>query len=246
MPRRDFRDMYRGQAPHQAHSDTSTSAAAALAEERRNTLRAAVLAHITASAKHGATDEEMQVALEMDGNTERPRRRELQLGGLIVDSGRRRPTEKNRQAVVWVTAPLKQAVAVLPSAPEPEPARREPPPVAADPVPLTRKSSAKRKESIDGTRGRGSDVWNCRACIEQFFGGPRCYAHNPTPEMREANPTRYKPTVTSWLADPESPVECYTCGWVGVARETKTEQRGRNFSAKCPRCKQHVKMLERA
>lgn len=101
---RSFDDLFAGYAPHQRHSDTSRAAADELAEMRKNTLRAAVLAYISLHGPDGATDEEMQLALEMEGNTERPRRRELQLVGLVIDSGRRRLTTNNRQAVVWVTA----------------------------------------------------------------------------------------------------------------------------------------------
>jgi len=106
---RSFDDLYGGEPPHQKHSDTSTGAADQLPEERRRTLRARVMAKIAASGDDGATDEEIQIAFEMEGNTERPRRRELQLGGLIVDSGRRRLTTSGRQAVVWVTAPREAA-----------------------------------------------------------------------------------------------------------------------------------------
>jgi hypothetical protein len=37
----------------------------------------------------------------MDPNTERPRRRELQLNGLVRDSGERRLNRSGRRAVVW-------------------------------------------------------------------------------------------------------------------------------------------------
>jgi hypothetical protein len=50
-----------------------------------------------------ATDEEIQLGLEMSGSTERPRRVELVAAGRIVDSGRTRPTQSGRQAVVWET-----------------------------------------------------------------------------------------------------------------------------------------------
>lgn len=52
----------------------------------------------------GTTDEEMQWGLEMPANTQRPRRRELQLWGRIIDSGNTRATKSGRQAVVWVLA----------------------------------------------------------------------------------------------------------------------------------------------
>jgi hypothetical protein len=52
----------------------------------------------------GATDDEIQTALGMAGNTERPRRRELEDRKLIGDSQKRRLTASKRQAVVWVAA----------------------------------------------------------------------------------------------------------------------------------------------
>lgn len=103
---RSFDDLYGGEPPHQRHSDTSTASADELPEERRRTLRAQVLAYIV--RMRGATDEEMQTALGMEGNTERPRRRELQLGGLIVDSGQRRLTTSRRRAVVWIPRPAEE------------------------------------------------------------------------------------------------------------------------------------------
>lgn len=93
--------LYGGMPPHVAR-DTSVEAAATLAEERRNTSRAQVFGHIRFCGDEGATDEELQTTLAMEGNTERPRRRELELAGFIRDSGRRRLTSKHRKAVVWV------------------------------------------------------------------------------------------------------------------------------------------------
>ena len=87
--------------PCQAHSATSRAAAEEIAD-RTATLRAKVLAHVRACGEAGATDEEMQAALPMPANTQRPRRRELQLAGLIKDSGRMRRTASGRRAVVWV------------------------------------------------------------------------------------------------------------------------------------------------
>lgn len=31
----------------------------------------------------------------------------------------------------------------------------------------------------------------CAMCVQQIFGGPRCFAHNPTPEQRAARPDLY-------------------------------------------------------
>lgn len=83
------------------HNGTPTSQAAAeRIEPNASSLRALVLDYIRTSG--GATDEEIQVALGMAGNTERPRRRELEQAGLIQDSGTTRRTASGRMAVVWV------------------------------------------------------------------------------------------------------------------------------------------------
>lgn len=50
----------------------------------------------------GATDFEVQQALDMKGDTERPRRGELQKLGLITDSGERRASETGRPLKVYV------------------------------------------------------------------------------------------------------------------------------------------------
>lgn len=94
-----------GDQPELPFVSRDTSEAAALAAEpNAETLRAAVLAFIRACGDHGATDEEIQVALQMGGNTQRPRRRELHLRHLIRESGETRMTRSNRRAVVWVKA----------------------------------------------------------------------------------------------------------------------------------------------
>ncbi|GAG22106.1 unnamed protein product, partial [marine sediment metagenome] len=52
------------------------------------------------------TDEEIGDALELEGNTARPRRHSLVARGLVEDSGDRRPTHSGRKAIVWkVCAP---------------------------------------------------------------------------------------------------------------------------------------------
>ena len=53
----------------------------------------------------GLTDEEIQRKLDMNPNTERPRRGELEAKGLIRDSGRIRKTVSGRSAVVWEIVP---------------------------------------------------------------------------------------------------------------------------------------------
>lgn len=65
------------------------------------TLRAQALAYIRARGADGATDDEVQHAMNMNGSTERPRRCELVARGLIRDSGRVRKTRSGRAAIVW-------------------------------------------------------------------------------------------------------------------------------------------------
>ena len=93
---------YRGMPPHQRHSDTSYEAALRILGTAQ-TKRGRVYRYIRDRKQLGATDEEIQFTLNMDPNTERPRRRELQIGKFIVDSGDRRLTRSGRKAVVWVS-----------------------------------------------------------------------------------------------------------------------------------------------
>lgn len=67
-------------------------------------LRRKVLEFIRTRGARGATDSEIQDCLEMDGDTERPRRWELRKAGLIVDSGIRRETKTGRASIVWRAA----------------------------------------------------------------------------------------------------------------------------------------------
>lgn len=87
--------------PFQRHSDTSRQAAIDMLP-KAGTKRRQVLDGIECAGDYGATDEELQSALRMSGNTERPRRVELMDAHLIKDSGRRRQTLSGEQAVVWV------------------------------------------------------------------------------------------------------------------------------------------------
>lgn len=81
------------------HPDTSRDAPA-LVMPRTGTLRRAVLDYVTARGDDGATDLEIQTALRMPGNTERPRRLELVSAGLLEDSGDRRHA-RGRAFIVW-------------------------------------------------------------------------------------------------------------------------------------------------
>lgn len=88
---------------HRNAPETSMKAAGSIANTAE-TLRARVMAHLAEKGDRGATDEEMQVSLEMPANTQRPRRWELEKSGRVKDSGQRRKTVSGRMAVVWVEA----------------------------------------------------------------------------------------------------------------------------------------------
>ena len=90
---------YRGEPPTQAHSQTSIAAATQI-KKAIGPLHKEILNHL-AMCQLGATDEEMQIALDMSANTQRPRRRELELTGRVIDSGKTRRTKSGREAVIW-------------------------------------------------------------------------------------------------------------------------------------------------
>ena len=85
-----------------AHPDTSKLAALAVMP-RTGTQRRAVLDVFHARGDLGATDFEVQEALRMNGNTQRPRRVELVAGGWLVDSGERRSV-RGHSMIVWKVA----------------------------------------------------------------------------------------------------------------------------------------------
>jgi hypothetical protein len=88
---------------HQKHSETSKAAAIAI-KPHVGPMHIAILKYLERWGATGATDQEMQDYLDLEGSTQRPRRRELQLWGYIVKSGTTRKTESGRAAVVWVLA----------------------------------------------------------------------------------------------------------------------------------------------
>ena len=96
----DLFSTYNGSAPYVSHSETSLQAAEQI-EPSAATLRAKVLACLKAHPE-GLTDEQLQELTGMEGNTERPRRRELELAGKIRKGEARRRTSSGRMAVVWV------------------------------------------------------------------------------------------------------------------------------------------------
>lgn len=87
--------------PAQRHSAASLDAADAIAPTAA-TLRQRVLDYLVARGERGATDEEMQIALNMPGSTQRPRRIELHQYGKIALTNETRKTGSGRAAHVWV------------------------------------------------------------------------------------------------------------------------------------------------
>jgi hypothetical protein len=89
--------------PAQAHSQPSREAARRIAPVSGE-LRLRVLAYLRECGETGATDEEIQTALQMGASTERPRRIELVEAGAVVDSGTTRLTKSGRKATIWTVA----------------------------------------------------------------------------------------------------------------------------------------------
>ncbi len=82
---------------------TSTEAAERIVETK-DTQRQRVYEAIRDSGRNGMTDDQIQEDLGIEGNSQRPRRRELQALGRIQLSTLRRLTRSGRTAVVWVVA----------------------------------------------------------------------------------------------------------------------------------------------
>lgn len=88
--------------PYQRHSETSKAAAADSVEPSAEKWLGRVLKCIRESGRRGVTDEEQQDLLDLNPNTQRPRRVDLVRGRFVVDSGEKRLTRSGRHAVVWV------------------------------------------------------------------------------------------------------------------------------------------------
>jgi len=80
---------------------TSTEAATSV-RETKDTQRQRVYEAIRDAGRNGMTDDQLQEDLGIEGNSQRPRRRELQALGRIQMCTLRRKTRSGRTAVVWV------------------------------------------------------------------------------------------------------------------------------------------------
>jgi hypothetical protein len=66
--------------------------------------RAKVNQFIIDQMENGATDQEIQSALRMSGDTLRPTRLSLLKDGLIYESGKLRKNANGNECIVWVSA----------------------------------------------------------------------------------------------------------------------------------------------
>lgn len=101
-------DSGKSRAVELPHNGTSTSKAAAKRMVPGASAQSArVYNFIAERGKEGATDHEVQSALAMTGDSERPRRWSLCRAGLIRDSGQRRKAPTGRPVIVWIATEKK-------------------------------------------------------------------------------------------------------------------------------------------
>lgn len=86
--------------PHVNGSQTSLAAAISISGNR-NSMHNRII-NFLRTHPEGATDEEIQIGIDMKSSTERPRRGELVETGVVKDSGRKSKTISKRSAVIWV------------------------------------------------------------------------------------------------------------------------------------------------
>lgn len=84
---------------------TSRSAAESILP-RAGTIRSRVYSWFEGRKDFGATDDEAQEFLGIDGNTFRPTRKSLVDDGYIVDSGRTRKNANGHDCIVWIDKKL--------------------------------------------------------------------------------------------------------------------------------------------
>jgi len=87
---------------------TTSVAAYEKARPKFGSNRAKVYQVILDNQEHGATDQEMQKALGMPGDTLRPTRLSLLKDGLIYDSGKTRQNDNGNDCIVWLLTEITQ------------------------------------------------------------------------------------------------------------------------------------------
>lgn len=96
-----FGHQYAGDTPRQRHSETSVAAGDA-ARGSAESIRRIMWEWIRDQGEHGATTEEVQLALGLRQSSASARRVELTHAGALRDTGRRRMTTGEREAAVYV------------------------------------------------------------------------------------------------------------------------------------------------
>jgi len=75
---------------------------------RMSSHKARVYQFLIDRMEQGATDQEMQFALKMSGDTLRPTRGKLLKENFIYDSGKTRKNENGNDCIVWVVSTIEQ------------------------------------------------------------------------------------------------------------------------------------------
>lgn len=73
-------------------------------EPKMGSINRRVYDYIASREYRGATDQEIETALHLDGNTVRPSRGSLVKKGLVKDSGITRQNAKGNDCIVWTVA----------------------------------------------------------------------------------------------------------------------------------------------
>jgi len=87
---------------------TTSLAAQEKARPKFGSNRAKVFQYIFDQQERGATDQEIQTALNMPGDTLRPARLSLLKDDLIYDSGKTRQNQNGNDCIVWVVSEIEQ------------------------------------------------------------------------------------------------------------------------------------------
>ena len=93
--------------PYQSGSETSYEAAKLIKKKAPN-LRERVMEYIVTQGMRGATDYEIHVGTGIRYSTVNPRRNELEKAGRIIKTGKRRRTQGNARAAVYVASALER------------------------------------------------------------------------------------------------------------------------------------------
>ena len=77
---------------------------------RTGSIRRTIYEHLSRKGMVGATDQEMEKELNIEGNSLRPSRLTLEKDGLIMDTQTTRPNRKGHQCVVWRIAEVEMVL----------------------------------------------------------------------------------------------------------------------------------------